>query len=49
MEIGEYVMFMFEGRKLWEGTREIILDAGVKELIDFIYANKLMEAVKEKS
>jgi phospholipid/cholesterol/gamma-HCH transport system ATP-binding protein len=49
MEIGEYVMFMFEGRKLWEGTSMNILEADVKELIDFIYANKLMEAVKKMS
>ena len=49
MEIGDYVMFMFQGRKLWEGTRQNILDSEVKELIDFIYANKLMEAVRQTS
>ncbi|MFC2124680.1 ABC transporter ATP-binding protein [Bacteroidota bacterium] len=49
MEIGEYVMFMFEGRKLWEGTRMNILEADVNELTDFVYANKLMEAVKQMS
>jgi len=47
MEIGEYVMFMFQGRKLWEGSNSNILGAEVKELTDFVYANKLMESVKQ--
>ena len=49
MEIGDYVLFMFEGRKLWEGTNNNILEADVEELKDFIYANRLMISVKEQS
>lgn len=46
MEIGEKIMFMFEGKKLWEGTNKEILDNDVKELQNFMYANKLVEALK---
>uniref|UniRef100_UPI00404ACC53 ABC transporter ATP-binding protein n=1 Tax=Fulvivirga sp. TaxID=1931237 RepID=UPI00404ACC53 len=47
MEIGDYVMFMHKGNKLWEGNNESIFDTGVKELEDFIFANNLMRAVRK--
>lgn len=49
MEIGEYVMFMYQGRKLWEGNNENIFDCRVKELEDFIFANNLMRAVRRQN
>ena len=49
MEIGDYVMFIFQGRKLWEGTNQNIIDCNVQELEDFIFANNLMRAVRDKS
>ena len=49
MEIGDYVMFMYKGRKLWEGPNTDILDADIRELQDFVYSNKLMTALKEQS
>ncbi len=48
MEIGEYVMFIFEGAKVWEGTNQDITKSDVKELNDFLFANALLRAVKEK-
>jgi phospholipid/cholesterol/gamma-HCH transport system ATP-binding protein len=48
MEIGEYVMFIHKGHKLWEGNNENIFDCGVPELEDFIFANKLMRAVRQQ-
>ncbi len=47
MEIGDYIIYMYKGMKLWEGTKDEILDAKVKELKQFIYANKLVEALRE--
>ncbi len=44
--IGEKVMFLHEGHKLWEGTKDDILDSGVEELDKFIFANKVMSALK---
>ena len=46
MEIGEYVMFIHQGHKYWEGNNENIFDCQVKELEDFIFANNLMRAVR---
>ncbi len=48
MEIGDYIMYLYQGKKLWEGSNDEILDARVKELQDFVYANKLMQAVKDR-
>lgn len=43
IEIGEKVMFMYKGEKLWEGTNQEITDTGVKELDDFVFANRMMK------
>lgn len=45
IEIGDYVMFMHKGHKLWEGSSETIAGAKVPELRDFIFANKLMRSM----
>lgn len=42
MEIGEKIMFLYKGRKLWEGDSNTITHSDVKELNEFIYANKLL-------
>lgn len=48
LEIGDYIMFMHKGLKLWEGTKSEILDTEVKELQEFIFANKLIRDIKQK-
>jgi phospholipid/cholesterol/gamma-HCH transport system ATP-binding protein len=46
MEIGEKVVFIHEGRKGWEGTREEILDATDENLNDFVFASNLAKKIK---
>lgn len=46
MEIGEYILFVYKGEKLWEGSKDQILNTEVKALQDFIFANKLMRDLK---
>lgn len=46
MEIGENVMFMYKGKKLWEGNKYNISDTDIKELNDFVFANRLMRTIK---
>lgn len=46
MGIGDKIMFLFKGRKLWEGTKNEIMNTGVKELDDFVFANKVMSAMR---
>jgi phospholipid/cholesterol/gamma-HCH transport system ATP-binding protein len=47
MEIGDRIMFLHKGNKLWEGTRENIMDTQVKELREFVFASSLMRAAKK--
>lgn len=46
MEIGEKVVFIHEGRKEWEGTREEILDADNENLNDFVFASNFAKKIK---
>lgn len=45
MEIGEKILFLYKGQKLWEGDNTTITHSDVKELNEFIYANKLLREV----
>ncbi|MEY5048222.1 MAG: hypothetical protein RLZZ175_1581 [Bacteroidota bacterium] len=46
MEIGDKVIFMYKGKKLWEGDNKTILNSGVEELDNFVFANKLLRKLK---
>lgn len=46
--IGEKIMFIYKGRKMWEGSQENILHSGVQELDDFVFVNKVMKNLKAR-
>lgn len=48
MGIGEKIMFLYKGNKLWEGSNHEIMDSGVQELDDFVFTNKVMKNLKLK-
>lgn len=48
MGIGENIMFIYKGENLWEGNKNDIIHSGVKELDDFVFANKIMLSMKGK-
>ena len=48
MEIGQNIIFLYLGDKLWEGLNSDITNTKVPELNEFIFANKLLrDAAKE--
>lgn len=49
LEIGDNIMFLFEGQKWWSGSRQDILDTENIELTDFIYASNFMKTIRDKS
>lgn len=49
IEIGDKIVFLFNGKKEWEGTAKEILESEDKELNDFIFASKLAKALKRQS
>jgi phospholipid/cholesterol/gamma-HCH transport system ATP-binding protein len=46
MGIGEKIMFLYKGQKLWEGTNHEIMNSHLKELDDFVFTNKVMKNLK---
>lgn len=48
IEIGEHVMFIYNGKKWWEGNKHEIIKTTNQEIVDFVYASKFMKTLKEK-
>ena len=46
VEIGDRVMFIHEGNKWWEGTKESILETDNQEVLDFVYASPYMQELR---
>lgn len=46
--IGEKIMFLYQGKKLWEGDSQNIRTSSVPELNEFIFANKLLQEGRGK-
>lgn len=46
LEIGEHIIFMHQGHKVWEGSSDSIKDSTSEQLDKFIFANKLMRQYK---
>ncbi|WP_428655057.1 ABC transporter ATP-binding protein [Runella sp.] len=46
LEIGEKVMFLYKGHKVWEGDNTTITHSTVPELNEFIFANKLLRDMR---
>jgi len=47
MEIGENIIFLYEGQLWWKGDKDEIMRTDNKELNDFVYASKFMKSIKE--
>ncbi len=48
MGIGDHIIFLYNGKKWWEGTNKEIAHTDNKELNDFVFASKFMQAAKAK-
>jgi len=46
IEIGENIIFLYKGEKLWEGTKENIFDTEQEILNEFILSNALLKKFK---
>jgi phospholipid/cholesterol/gamma-HCH transport system ATP-binding protein len=46
MEIGDKVVFIYEGKKIWEGSNNEILSTDCKELNDFVFATNLAKKLR---
>ena len=46
MEIGDHIIYMYEGEKEWEGNNKQIIYSKSKKLNDFIFASEFLQDVK---
>ena len=46
MEIGQKIVYIHEGRKWWEGTKEEILHVDNRELNDFVFASAMAKRAR---
>lgn len=49
MQIGQKVMFLFGGKKWWEGSNKEIFTTSNTELLDFVYASEFLKQLKPRS
>jgi len=47
MEIGENIIFLYDGKLWWKGSKEDILRTDNKEINDFVYASTFMQSIKD--
>ena len=47
MNIGEKIIFINEGKKAWEGSKDGVINSSNQELNDFVFASDLFKKVKE--
>ncbi|MFY0603577.1 MAG: ATP-binding cassette domain-containing protein [Flavobacteriaceae bacterium] len=47
MEIGEKIVFLKEGVKAWEGTKDDIFKTDNESVVKFVYSSKLFKKVRE--
>ena len=46
IEIGENIVFLKDGFKIWEGSNKDILDSKNKEVDDFVYSSELLKKLR---
>ena len=47
MQIGDNIIFIYKGKKWWNGSKEDLIKSDNKELIDFVFASKLFKRLKK--
>jgi len=47
MEIGDKVVFIYKGKKWWEGTSKEIFNTDNEALNDFVFASNLAKRIRK--
>ncbi len=47
IEIGDKIVFIYQGQKWWEGNSKEILETDNKEMAEFIFASKLLQKLRK--
>ncbi len=49
MGVGDHIIYLNKGEKLWQGSKDEILDTKVPELYDFVFASKLLKNFRQNA
>lgn len=49
MEIGDHIMYIKLGQKVWEGNKDEILNTSNKDINEFVFSSKLFQRIKRGS
>jgi phospholipid/cholesterol/gamma-HCH transport system ATP-binding protein len=49
VELGDYILYLAEGEKAWEGDRDSIVHSDSQDINDFFFANALMQGYRRDS
>jgi phospholipid/cholesterol/gamma-HCH transport system ATP-binding protein len=49
MEIGDNIVFLKNGKKEWQGSKQDVFHAGNEALDDFVFASELFKKIKDKN
>ncbi|NNC86076.1 MAG: ATP-binding cassette domain-containing protein [Bacteroidia bacterium] len=47
LEIGQNIIYLYQGKKWWEGNKDDILHTDNKELNDFVFASKMLKSLRK--
>ncbi|MDX1903154.1 MAG: ATP-binding cassette domain-containing protein [Thermonemataceae bacterium] len=47
MGIGDYIMFLYQGKKVWEGNKHNILETQVPSLQEFLFSSQLLQQLRK--
>lgn len=47
MTVGQKILYLKDGLKEWEGDKDTVIEAGNKNLIDFVYSSELFKELRE--
>lgn len=47
MGIGEKIIYICDGLKEWEGTKDVVMESDNEKLNSFIFASDLFKKIKE--
>ena len=49
LSIGDYIMFLYKGKKLWDGDSKSIMKTHIKELDEFVFSNHALRELRDNS
>ncbi|SOE21918.1 phospholipid/cholesterol/gamma-HCH transport system ATP-binding protein [Spirosomataceae bacterium TFI 002] len=48
LTIGQKIMFLYQGKKIWEGNSETIMQAKLKEIDEFVFSNEALRQLRDR-